>query len=107
MSISRRDDQVRYGIAELFGRPIDRLRKEERDRLLDQALNSPVGDYPACPFRLPSQTGLTRCSKRYGVCSIRRYRNDSGTAQLALDAFEERIRQQSARAIQVTNPYVD
>jgi len=61
--------------------------------LLDQALNSPVGDYPACPFRLPSQ--------------IRRYRNDSGTAQLALDAFEERIRQQSARAIQVTNPYVD
>jgi len=81
MSTSRRDDQVRYGIAELFGRPIDRLRKEERDRLLDQALNSPIDDYPTCPFRLPSEAGLTRCSKRHGVCSTRRYRNDSGTAQ--------------------------
>lgn len=75
------DDRVRYGIAEVFGRPIDRLPKDERDALLDQALHSAVHEYPECPFRLPSQAGLTRCSKKHGICSIRRYRNGSGIAQ--------------------------
>jgi hypothetical protein len=81
MPTPSQDDPVQYGIAELFGRPIDRLRKEERDGLLDQALNGPVREYPECPFRLPSQAGLTRCSKRHGICSIRRYCNESGSAR--------------------------
>lgn len=80
------DDQIRYGIAELFGRPIDRLSKDERDNLLDQALHRPVSMYPVCPFRLPSRVGLTRCSKRHGICSIRRYRNESGAAERLPDS---------------------
>ena len=80
------DDQIRYGIAEVFGRPIDRLDKGERDVLLEQALHSPVRESPECPFRLPSQAGLTRCSKRHGICSIRRYRNDAGVARRLPDA---------------------
>lgn len=86
MPNSCHDDLVRFGIAELFGRPIDRLRKDERDQLLDLALSRPVNEYPECPFRLPSHTGLIRCSKRHGICSIRRYRSESGIAQRLTDS---------------------
>ena len=80
-------EQIRYSIAELFGLPIDQLSIEERNRLLDYSISGKVKDYPACPFRLKSAAGENRCSKKGGVCSLRRYRNSEGKA-LRIDGFE-------------------
>jgi len=74
----RRQPQVRYGIAELFGFQIDRISKKERDSLLKYSLSSSIANYPVCPFRLPDKKGNRSCTKQGGVCSIRRYINDDG-----------------------------
>lgn len=74
-------DVVRYGIAELFGRQIDRISKIERDKLLQYSIREPSTGYPRCPFRLPDKQGRTDCVKKGGVCSIRKYRNQDGAAE--------------------------
>ncbi len=74
---------IRYGIAEMFGHPLDSLSKSERDALVKVALSEPVENYPLCPFRLPSGTDESRCSKRHGICSLRRYvRVDARSSRL-------------------------
>lgn len=78
--------QFRYGIAELFGRAIDRISRAERDALLDIALHEPVAKYPECPLRLPAAGGETRCSKRHGICSLRRYARTHAAARRVLGA---------------------
>jgi hypothetical protein len=72
---------IRYGIAELFGFQIDRLPTDERKRLLSYSVRDSISSYPPCPFRLPDKRGNRRCTKRGGVCSIRRYMNQNGLAE--------------------------
>ncbi len=55
----------RYGIAEWFGEPFDRMGPARRRELARAALNK-AGALP-CPF----QSGDKRCTKKGGVCSIR------------------------------------
>ncbi|MCY4288545.1 MAG: NotI family restriction endonuclease [Aestuariivita sp.] len=55
----------RYGIAEWFGRPFERLSVKDRQKLARCALaHEPA---PSCPF----QRGRPPCNKRGGVCSIK------------------------------------
>lgn len=82
--------EVRYGIAELFGYQIDRLTVEERNSLLTCALNKAAKEYPKCPFRLPDKKGEQRCTKRGGVCSIRKYLNSNGMAE-KISGFEGKL----------------
>ena len=55
----------RYGIAEWFGEPFDRMHPGRRRELARSALQTEPA--PACPFR----DGGKHCTKKGGVCSIR------------------------------------
>lgn len=55
-----------YGIAEWFGYPLAGLVPEKRQELARAALNQST--QPLCPF----QPGNSPCSKRGGVCSIKK-----------------------------------
>ena len=56
---------ARFGIAEWFGKPIEKLSVKERQSLARAALN--LEPPPSCPFvRVASP-----CSKKGGVCSLR------------------------------------
>ncbi|MDE0208794.1 MAG: NotI family restriction endonuclease [Boseongicola sp.] len=55
----------RYGIAEWFGEPFDRMGPTRRRELARAALDK--AGVLACPF----QSGGKRCTKKGGVCSIR------------------------------------
>jgi len=60
----------RYGIGEWFGHDFLDLDPADRVRLANLALGD-KREAPSCPF----QDGLPRCSKKGGVCSLRRYAN--------------------------------
>lgn len=77
----QRQMSVRYGIAELFGYQIDCIPREIRNQLLEYSISSSISDYPQCPFRLPDRQGNRKCTKKGGVCSIRRYYNHNGLAE--------------------------
>lgn len=63
----------RYGIAEWYGRRFVGLSREERIWCAQHALDGQQPS-PPCPF----QESQPPCSKRGGVCSIQRYRQDEG-----------------------------
>lgn len=67
----------RYGIAEWYGRGFLSLRPGERARLADIALGNQAEGRPECPF----QAGRPECSKKGGVCGLRRYSDDGGRAK--------------------------
>ena len=62
----------RYGIAEWFGEPFGSLPPPRRQRFAAAALGESVS--LPCPFK----AGMPPCSKKGGVCSIRRYRHERG-----------------------------
>lgn len=64
----------RYGIAEWYGRGFLSLQPGERARLAGVALGNQAEGRPECPF----QAGRPTCSKKGGVCGLRRYSNDGG-----------------------------
>ncbi|WP_420638724.1 NotI family restriction endonuclease [Candidatus Poriferisocius sp.] len=61
--------KTRYGIAEWYGKSFTSLSSEERVSCATHALGETSEEHPACPF----QADKPPCSKRGGVCSIRRY----------------------------------
>lgn len=79
--MAERKPKIRYGIAELFGYQIDRITKDERDKLLKYSLSNSIKEYPRCPFRLADNKGERKCSKKGGVCSIRRYQDRAGLGE--------------------------
>lgn len=66
---------TRYGIAEWYGEPFERMPQGRRRELAGCALGTDEGKAPACPF----QQGGRPCSKKGGVCSIRPYRKYLGS----------------------------
>jgi hypothetical protein len=69
----------RYGIAEWFGKDINRMTPEERQRLgslaAKQDRDRSLAGAPECPF-LSALIPGARCNKAGGVCSFRRYESD-------------------------------
>ena len=76
-----RGPSERFGIGELFGRLVDCVSEEERNSLIQHSGSSALSEYPECPFRIPSMAGSRRCSKKGGVCSMRKYKNADGIAE--------------------------
>lgn len=72
----------RYGIADWYGQDLLTLTPSDRMKMADQALRhrDGRGEPPLCPFQ-DDQT----CNKVGGVCGIRRYSNDDGRIDDALD----------------------
>ncbi len=62
----------RYGIAEWYGLPLVTLHPNERAQFARHALRRMGEETPICPF----QENAPRCSKKGGVCSIQKYRDD-------------------------------
>ena len=61
--------KTRYGIAEWYGQDFTSLDAAQRVAFAEHALGEADAEPPACPF----QPNHPPCSKKGGVCSIRRY----------------------------------
>ena len=70
----------RYGIAEWYGHGLLGLTPSKRARLANHALEGVGSGHPACPF----QEGQPKCSKKGGVCGLRKYSGSKGRIVAAL-----------------------
>lgn len=69
----------RFGIGEWYGRDLNRISADERQRLAEIALGSSTARTPDCPFKFGES--IQRCTKKGGVCTLRLYaKSDSGDA---------------------------
>ena len=66
------EPKARYGIAEWYGHDFTSLSPAQRMALAEHALGEADAETPPCPF----QQNHPQCSKKGGVCSIRRYAED-------------------------------
>src|SRR5262245_40712744 len=77
-----RQQTPRFGIGEWYGRSFVRLSPDERRQFAELALTHTTRNAPPCPFL--STTMPVQCSKKGGICSLRRYEHiDNGSAVAA------------------------